>query len=337
LAGSASKSAVNQYRFKNVLKRAKRRIAALLGERSVVVEASQRGGIILQRGVIVRFSGGLANQMICYKLGRYLSALKNCPLVIDAHAYEDDDGSSSRNFQLLEYDIKYDMLVSSMAIMTDIKSRNSIAHVTKDSLPLPNPSEDQKASVVDLLRRHPIIYCDFWLAMCLRREMDDFSESSGTLKDLRLAGSGALSEKDIACLDTIRRCANPVAVHVRRGDFATHDGSLLLTSEYYNRSINELELRLEDPVFFVFSDDIEWCRQNLRARCEINFIDWTTERESFKDMHLASSCRHFVLSNESTFSHQIVQLNISRGDRIVITSGPTDLLKNSLSPVRGLD
>jgi Glycosyl transferase family 11 len=295
-----------------------------------------RADIRLQNSVIVRFSGGLANQMICYKLGRYVADLKKSSFVIDANLYEGDI-TSNRNFQLNKYDIRYDVLISSERTMRDIKATNAITFITKESLPLPSPSEEQKAHVIDFLQKNDIIYCDFWLAMCLRAEMDEHAEAHGILDDLRLDPSRSLNERDLACLEKIRNAAESVAIHVRRGDFATHDGNLLLAPTYYNRSIGAFESRLERPVFFVFSDDIEWCRKNLRATGEMHFVDWTDERQSFKDMFLASSCRHFILSNESTFSHQIVQLSVPHSGRIVMTSGPQDLARNAAQAVGVVD
>jgi hypothetical protein len=311
-----------------MLRELRRHIAALFRYGDPEDRSQHQAAIKLQTAIIVRFSGGLANQMICYKLGVYLASLKRCAFIIDANLYEEDDGRTNRNFQLLCYGIKYDLMVCSEQTMRDIKNRNVITYVTKESLPLPKPSEQQKRGVIDFIQSHDIVYCDFWLAMCLREEMDLHAERMGTLDHLRLHDSN-LDARSLECLETIKHTQNPVAIHVRRGDFAMHDGNLLLTADYYNRSISALESRLNEPTFFVFSDDMAWCRNNLRAASSLHFVDWNSERESFKDMHLASCCRHFILSNESTFSHQIVQLNVPGADRIVITSGPNDLLRNA--------
>ena len=163
--------------------------------------------------------------------------------------------------------------------------------------------------------------------MFVRTAMDAHAERNGVLDELTLRPEGHFNERDFGCLQLIRQSANPVAVHVRRGDFETHDGNLLLTTDYYNRSIEAIEDRVNEPVFLVFSDDMEWCRNNLTARSPIHFIDFNDERNAFKDMYLASQCRHFILSNESTFSHQIVQLSEAHAGRVVITSGRDDLLR----------
>jgi hypothetical protein len=295
-------------------------------------EIRRPADIRIRNAVIVRVSGGLANQMICYKVGRYAASLKHSTFIIDASLYGNDNDDTARNFQLLHYPISFDLLVFSHETMNDIRANNTIWYLTKDMLPLPDPSVEETTRLVDDIKRHEIVYCDFWLGMALRSEMDAHAVSTCVLDELRLDAERVLDSRDLACLRQIRETRNSVAIHVRRGDFATHDGNLLLTPEYYNKSIADLEHRLDDPTFFVFSDDVTWCRRELRARSNLQFVDWTDDRNAFKDMYLASQCTHFILSNESTFSHQIVQLNEFRDGRVVLTSGQDDLVRNSQSP-----
>ena len=73
---------------------------------------------------------------------------------------------------------------------------------------------------------------------------------------------------------------------------------------------------------------MDWCKENLRANSRLTLVDLHDEREAYKDLYLASQCRHFILSNESTFSHQIVQLSTPARNRLVITSGPADFARN---------
>jgi glycosyltransferase involved in cell wall biosynthesis len=286
--------------------------------------------IVLKKAIIMRIDGGLASQMLCYKAARYIADLKGSSIIMDATLYEGSD-DSNRNFQLMHYDIKYDLMVFSDEVLNHIKACNDIAYITRDMLP--GPLAPDAGKVMDYILSQDIVHCDFWLSMFVRREMDLHAERNGILDELTLRYDKVFNERDYACLDLIRTATNPVAIHVRRGDFQTHGGGLLLTSEYYNRSIQALENRVEDPVFLVFSDDMEWCRRNLRSRSALHFADFNDERHAFKDMYLASQCRHFILSNESTFSHQIVQLSERHENRIVITSTQNDLVRSSRAPV----
>lgn len=99
--------------------------------------------------------------------------------------------------------------------------------------------------------------------------------------------------------EKVKTC-NSVAIHVRRGD-KTNINLFFPSDERYIRLAVEKILSLtENPSFFVFSDDIEWCRKNLPLihDSEYTFIEGQTPPQ---DMALMSLCRHVIMGS-STFS-----------------------------------
>lgn len=104
---------------------------------------------------------------------------------------------------------------------------------------------------------------------------------------------------------------NSVCLHIRRGDYLNPRWKNLqvCTFEYYNNAINEILGKVENPVFFVFSnthDDLEWIKKNY------HFYDKTGNRNiilvyvdlanpDYEELRLMYSCKHFIISN-STFS-----------------------------------
>ena len=176
-----------------------------------------------------------------------------------------------------------------------------------------------------------IILFDFWGAWHLCWLAERFFENNDMLSELTLNRDTELEDLDRSFLERIEAAQNPVAIHVRRGDYATHDGGLLLSRDYYNQSIRRMEDALPESVFFVFSDDPVWCRENLVASAPLHFADWSTDSTGYRDLFLASQCKHFILSNESTFSHTIVYLSHRHPDRIVITSTMNDILRGKSS------
>lgn len=89
-----------------------------------------------------------------------------------------------------------------------------------------------------------------------------------------------------------------VCVHVRRGDYLSARGFNVLTLGYYKKSIDNLRKKLFNPQFFIFSDDIEWCKHNITGD-DIIYID--NGFEDYQDFELMRNCKHFIISN-STFS-----------------------------------
>lgn len=111
--------------------------------------------------------------------------------------------------------------------------------------------------------------------------------------------------------------SNSVSIHVRRGDYLNHsDVCRVLDMDYYTRAMQIMQNRVSSPTFFVFSDDIEWCRNNMENG-GVYFIDCNTEvNDCHMDMHLMSFCKHNIIAN-STFSWWGAWLN-RNPDKLVI-------------------
>ncbi len=100
----------------------------------------------------------------------------------------------------------------------------------------------------------------------------------------------------------IRAAANPVAVHVRRGDYAISAKNIatygLQGADYYMAARAEIERRVPNPTYFLFSDEMD------RARREL--ADWqglvpVSGVNALDDFRLMALCNHFIIAN-STFS-----------------------------------
>ena len=91
-----------------------------------------------------------------------------------------------------------------------------------------------------------------------------------------------------------------VSIHVRRGDFVTHAKSFPpIGMEYINNALK----KFNGGKYMVFSDDIEWCKQNIKydqwnSWNTFEFFDDPNERTSLAFM---ASCKHHIIAN-STFS-----------------------------------
>ena len=111
---------------------------------------------------------------------------------------------------------------------------------------------------------------------------------------------------------------NSISVHIRRGDYIGSFFVELSKSDYYSQAFKYISQKVSNPVFYIFSDDAEWCRQNLTwlNKYEHCFIEGNAGKESYKDMQLMSLCKHNVIAN-STFSWWGGWLNSNR-EKIVI-------------------
>lgn len=107
-----------------------------------------------------------------------------------------------------------------------------------------------------------------------------------------------------------------ISIHVRRGDYLNltdHFGLCNLT--YYQKAIDYFSQRLTNPTFIVFSDDIQWAKENILCENAI-YVDWNQGSDSWQDMYLMSQCKHNIIAN-SSFSWWGAWLN-DNPDKIVI-------------------
>lgn len=104
-----------------------------------------------------------------------------------------------------------------------------------------------------------------------------------------------------------------VAVHVRRGDFLSaqndpNPNHYLLGEQYYHNALKYVTEHLEKPVFFWFSDDIEWVKQNFGEKENFRFVNLHTKHADIDEMMLMKNCKHIIAAN-STFSWWASWLN----------------------------
>jgi hypothetical protein len=108
-----------------------------------------------------------------------------------------------------------------------------------------------------------------------------------------------------------------VAVHVRRGDYASRATPQGICGvDYYRRAVAEARQRLSDPHFFVFSDDLEWARENLDLGSDAEFVNQNRGAASHEDLRLMSRARHNIIAN-SSFSWWAAWLNRNESKIVV--------------------
>jgi hypothetical protein len=97
---------------------------------------------------------------------------------------------------------------------------------------------------------------------------------------------------------------NSVSVHVRRGDFMNEANIGLFggvsTKAYFEEAIKLMVTKVDDLHFFVFSNDMDWVKENL-SMDTVTYVTCNSGKDSWKDMCLMSLCQHNIIPN-STFS-----------------------------------
>jgi len=129
---------------------------------------------------------------------------------------------------------------------------------------------------------------------------------------------------DFEFLDDIQNEANnfidaykdrtKVSVHLRRTDYVTHAHIHVPPSlNYYSNAMN----MFDDAVFFVFSDDVEWCKQqNIFNNKDVIF---PSINDKYIDFCIMSMCDHNIIAN-SSYSWWASYLNKNVDKKIIAPS-----------------
>lgn len=100
-------------------------------------------------------------------------------------------------------------------------------------------------------------------------------------------------------------------IHVRRGNYLqTQDFHLVLDLNYYMRAIKEIGKK---STFLVFSDDLEWCKENFPNSDNFVFVEGLKD---YEDLLLMSMCKNGIIAN-SSFSWWGAWLNKNENKKII--------------------
>lgn len=123
-------------------------------------------------------------------------------------------------------------------------------------------------------------------------------------------------------LEKLRSDENSVSIHVRRGDYLNiskesfYQFGGVATDEYYKKAVKYIKKHVKDPCFYVFSNDIEWCKNNLDIP-NATYVTGNVGVNSWRDMQLMTECRHHIIAN-SSFSWWGAWLSIHEESGITI-------------------
>lgn len=112
-----------------------------------------------------------------------------------------------------------------------------------------------------------------------------------------------LAGKNAETATTISNSEVSVGIHIRRGDYVNHPKYKdICTLDYYKKAITKIKEHIDNPVYFIFSNDMEWCKENIAPMLDssqIIFVDWNKGKQSYIDMQLMSLCKGLIIANSS--------------------------------------
>lgn len=272
--------------------------------------------------ITVKLRGGLANQMFQYALGRRLSILHNTPLFLDLEHYksEQTEEKTIRNYGLDIFNLQ-----ASIANIKQINQskgwysnpvKRKVTTALNKILPYykQNIVKEQHATFdKNIFKTRKNIYlAGFWQSEQYFKDIEEIIRKNFQFKI-------PPSSCNIDYLNQIGSC-NSVSVHIRRGDYVTskHYNNVhqILSPEYYQEAAAIIEEQITNPTYFVFSDDPQWAKENIKLNFKTEYISNNNGDKAYEDLRLMSNCKHHIIAN-STFSWWGAWLNTSK-NKIVI-------------------
>lgn len=250
--------------------------------------------------IIIRLIGGLGNQMFQYAFGRALAKEHTTELKIDIN-YLHGLGSTSSDFVPRKYSLDIFNINEQFATQQEVNAFTKRAG---------NPTLDRFLNKLLGSKKSYIRELEYGYSPALKSSSDNvllegywqtekyFSPVINELKDaftFRQPPAPACRQ----LLDEIRT-TNSVCVHVRRGDFLTNPNHGFCGLPYYEQAGGIIKDKVTDPAYFVFSDEIDWCRENMHFLPGARFIPQELAGHKDQDhLRMMSQCKHFIIPNSS--------------------------------------
>ncbi len=267
--------------------------------------------------IIVRLMGGLGNQMFQYATARRLADARKTKLYIDASWFETAKNiDTPRTYELGCFNIQERFISPNKLLLVDNNEKRSLKRKvylhTKAALKTkvhPYKEEVEKFHKEVFWLPDNTFLEGFW--QC---ENYFVGARDIILKDFSFKKPPTGKNKEL--LKEIES-SNAVSLHVRRGDYANIKTVTqfhgLMGLDYYKKAIELIAKQVKNPHFFVFSDEPEWCKKNLKIDYPTTYV--SHNKDGSEDMRLMSHCKHHIIAN-SSFSWWGAWLN-PRKDKIV--------------------
>ena len=257
--------------------------------------------------VRVKLWGGLGNQMFQYALGRSLALKNRTYLQLDLSEYQDKNEAAdyiSRNFELDLFNVNY---------ITESKENFIVTKILNYTSPVKYVQENGYVYDPSVLEKKGRLYLyGYWQCENYFKSIEDTIREDFTFKKQPNAANTQY-------LNQIAK-VNAVSIHFRRGDYVTVQTAVnfngICTVDYYKNAIAQIKSKVENPHFFVFSDDLSWVKENIDFKDPHTYVDGNSGEYSYEDMRLMAACKHNIIAN-STFSWWGAWLNHNK-DKVVV-------------------
>ncbi len=271
--------------------------------------------------IIVTLTGGLGNQLFQYVFARQVALMRSAPLKLNLSAFCDDH---LRSFKLEYFNIDVPIATpQEVDNLIDIYySKSLVARFWKFVENLKSKHKRTYYIEDDYYKFEPC-----WKELSKNVLIEGFWQHYGyfehvppiILDELTLRKEYTLNQP--AVISEIEKNDAAVSIHIRRGDYVNDIHNLnffgVLPHEYYREAIEYINGHIKEPTYYVFSDDLDWARSNLKTNAALTFVEINGGTTDYLELYAMSKCRHNIIAN-SSFSWWAAFLN-NNPDKIVVS------------------
>lgn len=246
--------------------------------------------------IVTKLMGGLGNQMFQYALGRRLAHERDVPLKLDLSWFREARAMGVDTIR--EYALDGWRVQASVATEEDLLRFPSRAGLlARLGLRKSSRLKERGFGFDPTVLQAP---ADAHLTGYWQSEMY-FQPIRWALLDEFMPAQAPCPH--VASLMEPMRSQPAVSVHVRRGDYATDTRTRafhgLCPPEYYREAVRRIAERVVDPTLYVFSDEPDWVRDNLKLDRPTIYVTHEAGCTPHHDMWLMSQCSHHIIANSS--------------------------------------
>jgi hypothetical protein len=259
--------------------------------------------------VVVKISGGLGNQLFQYAYGRQIADRSGAELKLDLrkvgrkyHPWQ------RRPWHYALWPFRIRASVASLAECRSLKFDTSSAYGKLYAILLQqfHKTKDARGASPHYVKQRRVGFVPELMDVTDPAYLDGHWESGRYFPDVEASLREEFQLRDgpqgrnAELLDEIRG-SNAVSIHVRRTDFLFADGGTknICTLDYFQQAAEIIRKKAGAAHFFVFSDDIPWCRDNLDLGGPMSFSDANGRTTAHEDLRLMSHCKHHVVPNST--------------------------------------
>lgn len=260
---------------------------------------------------IVKYIGGLGNQMFIYAFSVALRETFRQEILVDTHYYK------SRNFHNgLEIERIFGIHLTEAKLSDKLKMSWYFPNYWIDyhllgKLPARKNTvrelPGQKVNLELLDDSSDKFYDGYWQSYQYFDSCRDI-----ILKEFTFPKISMEDKLNFELNERLNNEENSVGIHIRRGDYLKNwKYRGLCGIDYYQKAIAYILEHIKSPKFFLFSDDIDWVKENISPLLkgyDVTFVNWNHSINSYKDMQLMAMCKNLIIAN-SSFSWWAAYLN----------------------------